>query len=65
MPAIQWLQENYTGVLMLLSALVAVGEAVTRLTPTKTDDGFVTRVGGVIDKVLDLAKVPNIRRKSE
>lgn len=65
MPVVAWLQENYAGVLMLLSALVAVGEAITRLTPTKTDDGFVSRVGGVIDKVLDLAKVPNIRKKLE
>lgn len=65
MQYVLWIQEHYVNVLMLLSAVVAVGEAITRLTPTKEDDGFVSRIGGVIDKVLDFAKVPNIRKKIE
>lgn len=63
MEVVIWVQNNYVNVLLLLSALVAVGEIVVRFTPTKEDDGFVSRLGAYIDKALDLAKVPNIRKK--
>ena len=41
---------------------VAVAEFVTRLTPTKKDDGFVQRAGGLIKFVLDTVKAPNIKK---
>ena len=36
---------------------LAVAEAVTRMTPTKKDDGFVLRLGKAIDFVL--CRLPN------
>jgi hypothetical protein len=49
-----WLQANYVQVALVLGALVALGEAVVKLTPTETDDGFVTRIGKAIQWVLAL-----------
>ena len=62
---ITWLVTNYVEVLQALTLVVAALEAVTRLTPTKTDDGFVTRIGKVLDRVLDFAKVPNVVKKNQ
>lgn len=42
-----------------LASIISIAEVVTRLTPTKDDDGAVTRVGERIDKLLDLLRVPN------
>lgn len=41
---------------------IAVAEFITRLTPTKKDDGFVQRAGGLIKFVLDAVKAPNIKK---
>jgi hypothetical protein len=38
---------------------LAVAETVTRLTPTKKDDGFIQRIGSVVNRVFDLVKIPN------
>lgn len=59
----QWLGENYSQVLQILTLILVVGEMITRLTPTKTDDGFVTRLGAGLDAVLTLLRVPNLRAK--
>ncbi len=56
---IWFLQGNWDLFLPVVASFVALGEAVVRLTPTKTDDGFVTRIGVIIEKVLNALKVPN------
>lgn len=38
-------------------AVLAIAEVVTRMTPTKKDDGFVTRAGKIVDFVF--ARLPN------
>jgi len=65
MELVNWAKDNYVNILMLLSALVAVGEIIVRFTPTQSDDGFVHRIGAYVDKLLNFAKVPNIRKKDE
>lgn len=40
-----------------LAALYCIAEFITRLTPTKKDDGFLTRAGKLIDQVL--SRLPN------
>jgi len=42
-----------------IGGILVVAEAVTRLTPTKEDDGFVKRIGGYVDKVFKVVKFPN------
>lgn len=47
-----WLLANGPQIGIVLTALVALGEAIVKLTPTESDDGFVTRIGLIIDKIL-------------
>lgn len=56
---IQWLVDSKEEIAGLLLGLVAIGETITRLTPTKADDGFVERIGGFIKKALDALGLPN------
>lgn len=56
---IQWLIDSKEELAGLLLGLVAVAEVITRLTPTKSDDGFVERVGHFIKKALDALGLPN------
>jgi len=44
---------------------IAIAEFITRLTPTKKDDGFVQRAGELIKFVLDKAKAPNLSKKEK
>jgi hypothetical protein len=62
MITLQWIQENYVNALQALTALVVAGELITRMTPTKDDDGFVSRIGDKLDWLLDFLKVPNLRK---
>lgn len=57
------MQQNMETVGALILALLVVAELVVRLTPTKTDDGAVERVGKVIRRVLDFLKVPNVKKE--
>jgi hypothetical protein len=62
MEYIGWVKENWHQVLVLVGLLFGshgVIELITRLTPTKSDDGFTTTVGKKIDHLLDMAGVPN------
>lgn len=45
----------------ILGALT-IAEVITRLTPTKKDDGFVQRIGVVITSIFDNIKVPNRKK---
>jgi hypothetical protein len=44
---------------LVAGVVLGLAEIITRLTPTTSDDGFVKRLGILIDKLLTLAKVPN------
>lgn len=46
----------------IIAALIIISELITRLTPTKNDDGFLTRLGKIIDFVL--SKLPNRIKKN-
>lgn len=60
-----FLQANWDNFLIVVFSLLAAGEAITRMTPTQTDDGFVTRVGQKIDSALKVIPLPNnVVRKS-
>lgn len=56
-----WIVENYVNVFMILAGLVAVAEAIARLTPTTVDDGIVERIGKAIHWLMDLFKIPNVK----
>jgi hypothetical protein len=60
-----WLMNNYAPMLQSLTLMVAAGTIAVRLTPTKSDDGFLARISSVLDRVLDLLRVPNVRKKIE
>ena len=58
-----YLQANWYGILIAGSVVITAAEFVTRLTPTKSDDAAVERLGKMYGKLFDLLKVPNIKRK--
>jgi len=49
---IEWLKGNMDNVVAVVVAFIAFAEAVTRITPTEKDDGFVKRLGEWVDKAL-------------
>lgn len=63
MGAWQFLMANVDKITGATMAFLALAEAITRLTPTETDDGFVERMGAVIRKILDFLKVPNVKKE--
>jgi hypothetical protein len=56
-----WLVANYVQVALILGAIVALGEMIVKLTPTTTDDGFVTRVGQLVTWLLKLIGSSNTK----
>lgn len=46
----------------IIPVVLGVAELITRLTPTKKDDGFIERIGSSIRKGLDLLQVPNKKK---
>ena len=59
----QWLIENYVQLFGILIGAIGLAEAITRITPTKKDDGFVERVGSFIRKIMDALRIPNKKKK--
>ncbi len=45
-----------------IGIMLGIAELITRLTPTKADDGFIMRIGVLVGKVFDLAKIPNKKK---
>lgn len=60
--AIEFFIANGEIISAFILAILTVLELGVRLTPTKTDDGAVERIGKVIRKILDFLKVPNIKK---
>ncbi len=56
---VSFVVENYEQMFIALVSLVAAAEVIVRFTPTKKDDGFVKRLGELIDKAMDALKIPN------
>lgn len=54
-----FLEGNWDTLIELILAVILVAEIAVRLTPTKTDDGAVERVGSWIKKILNMVKIPN------
>lgn len=50
---------NWYGILIAGGSVITALEFITRLTPTKKDDGFVMRMGKGYKRLLDFLKVPN------
>lgn len=55
----QFIVQNWGNISLAIMALVALAEAIVRITPTTSDDGAVERIGAIIRKILDFLKVPN------
>lgn len=58
-----WLMANYTGVLISMSIIIMGLEGIVRLTPTKKDDTALERVGKLVHWLMDLLKIPNVKRE--
>lgn len=65
MDMIKWVMENYVEMLIALGSLTAALEIIVRLTPTKTDDGFLQRFGGMLKQLMDALKIPNNLKNPE
>lgn len=61
----EWLMANYVQLFQVLFATVILGETVTAVTPTKTDDGFVHRLGNIIDMLAKFFRIPNNVKKDK
>lgn len=60
-----WLKTNYIGIFAVLVPIYTIAESITRLTPTKTDDSVLERIGKVGRRVMDILKIPNVKRTDE
>jgi hypothetical protein len=58
-----YMSENWAGIIIAGGAILAAAETVVRLTPTKSDDGFVQRVANVYNKLFELTGVPNVKKE--
>ena len=58
-----YLAANWQGILLALGMVITTMETIVRLTPTKTDDGFVARIAKVVDALFTWLKVPNRLKK--
>ena len=58
-----WSAANYVGVLVNLALLIAALEGLARLTPTKKDDSALERAGNLLRKLMDILKIPNVKRE--
>ena len=62
MEILNFLKDNYQLILQVLGAIVVVAELVVRMTPTEKDDSAVERIGGILRKIMDFLKVPNVKK---
>lgn len=58
-----WTMANYQGVLISASMILLGLEGIVRLTPTKKDDTALERAGKGLRWLMDLLKVPNVKRE--
>lgn len=58
-----WMKDNYAELLSSIAVLVMALEMIVRLTPTKKDDSFMERVSSKLNWLMNLLKVPNVKRE--
>lgn len=58
MAIFNWVLSNYLIILATLGSINLAAQAIARLTPTKTDDKFVARVQGWLEKAASLGIKP-------
>lgn len=44
-----WILENWVGILTAVTSVIAAASAVAALTPTPKDDSFIAKVKGVVN----------------
>ena len=57
--AFEFIKLNGPAIVAVILATLTLAESIVRLTPTKTDDGAVERVGALIRKAFNFLKIPN------
>jgi len=60
--ATAFLKEHYIAFFLVMASIWPVLEVITRLTPTKTDDTLLEKVGQAGKKVMDALGIPNIKK---
>lgn len=58
-----WLVANYENLAIFLSMLLGALEVLFRIVPTKSGESFIQRAGAILKKLMDLAKIPNVKRE--
>ena len=58
-----WVAQSYAEILISLSLILMGLEVLVRLTPTKKDDTALERAGKGLKWLMDLLKVPNVKRE--
>jgi len=57
-----WIKDNYVELIVSLSLLIPALQAIARFTPTKTDDGFLEKIGEKLTALMDMLRIPNVKR---
>jgi hypothetical protein len=57
--------ENKENLAEAVLALIAFLTVVARLTPTKSDEGILAKIDHWVNKIFDLLKLPNNKKKDE
>jgi len=55
-----WLMENYPQLLIVVSSLLATAEVIVKLTPTKSDDSALERIGSFWTKLISW--IPGVKK---
>ena len=62
MNLVNFVMKNYVEIIMAIGSIISIGQVIVRLTPTESDDGFVTKLGKAFDGICDFLKIPNNRK---
>ena len=57
----KWISDNWPQVVIIVSGLLATAEAITKMTPTESDDSFVERIGKSWTKII--AWIPSNKKE--
>lgn len=58
----EWFILNKEELAIFLGCLGVVAESIVRITPTKSDDAALERIGKLITKVFSILKIPSIKK---
>ena len=59
-----YIKSNWYGIILIGGAMLALAEAIVRVTPTKKDDGAVERIGKWLRSAFDMISTvfPNLKK---